>query len=151
MGRMFKVGFTDITLNGATDLFEFTVAANRAIRIHHWHVTQRSDLGDTNEEVVNLVLKKGVTAGSGGSAVTPIAMDLSAAAFTTVNRTVTTPATGGVEQWGPRGWNIRIPEDHWLTPETAPRIDAADDPAVLWMGAPADHILVSGYLIFEEL
>lgn len=151
MGRMFKVGFTDITLNGATDLFEFTVPVGREIKIHHWHVTQRSDLGDTNEEVLNLLLKKAVTAGSGGSSVTPIAVDLSAAATTTVNRTVTTPGTGGVEAWGPRGWNIRIPEDHWLTPETAPRINDREDPAVLHMGVPADHILVSGYVIFEEL
>lgn len=150
MGRMFSVGFTDITLNSATDLFELTVAANRPIKIWHWNVSQRSDLSDANEEVLLLTLKKNVTAGSGGSSVTPVAADISIAAVTTVNRTVTTAGSGGAAYASPRGWNIRVPEDHWFTPETAPRIDAGEDPVVLSLSAPADHILVSGTLIFEE-
>ena len=153
MGRIYSVTFTDVALTAAADLFELTAAADKPIRILHWNISQNTDVGDAAEEVLKLTLIRGVTAGTGGTSVTPATVDDDAdtAAGATCNRTVTTASTGGTTVYGPRGWNIRVADDHWFTPETAPRVDAGVDPVVLKMSAPADSVTVSGTLIFEEI
>lgn len=151
MGRYYSVQFTAVALTAAADLFELTIATDRPIRIWGWNIFQTTDLGDTSEEVLDLTLQRAVTAGSGGSSVTPVALnDRDASAGTTCNRTVTTAHTSGTVLLR-RGWNVRIPEEYWFTPETAPKIDTAADPVTLTLTAPADPITVSGSLIFEEV
>lgn len=150
MGRFYTVQFSAVALTAAADLFEITCAAERPVRIWHWNIFQTTDVGDAAEEVLSLTIERGVTAGTGGSSVTPVAVDRETSADSTANRTVTTAHTGGTVLYR-RGWNIRIPDDHWFTPETAPTIDSATDPVTLTMSAPADSITVSGSLLFEEL
>jgi hypothetical protein len=150
MGRYFTVQFTAVGLTAAADLFEITCASERPIRVWGWSLFQTTDLGDANEEVLALTLERGVTAGSGGTSVTPVSMDRESSADSTANRTVTTAHTNGTVVWR-RGWNIRIPDEFWFTPETAPTMDSATDPVTLTMSAPADSITVSGLMLFEEL
>lgn len=150
MGRYYTVQFTAVALTAAADLFELTCASERPIRIWGWNVFQTTDLGDANEEVLDLTLQRAVTAGSGGTSVTPVAMDRESTADTSANRTVTTAHTSGTVIWR-RGWNIRIPDEFWFTPETAPIVDSATDPVTLTMTAPADSITVSGVMLFEEI
>lgn len=153
MGRFYTVTFTDVALTAAADLFEVTAATDKPVRIWHWNISQNTDLSDAAEEVLKLTLKRGVTAGSGGSSVTPVALvdDADTSAGFTVNRTVTTAATSGSVLYGPRGWNIRMPDEMWFVPETLPRVDAGSDPLVLTMSAPADSVTVSGTMIIEEI
>lgn len=151
MSRFYSVSIDNGAVTAATDLFELTAATNIPIRIWGWNISQDTDTGDAAEEVLQLYLKHAVTAGSGGTAVTPsrhVPSDVAASA--TCNRNVSTAATGGTVV-ATRGWNIRMPEDHWFTPESAPVFHAGNDPVVLSNSAPADSITVSGYLIFEEI
>lgn len=150
MARFYSVTLPETAITAAADLFEVTVATDKPVRIWGWNISQDTDVGDAAEEVLQLQLKRGVTAGTGGSTITPVAMVANDATvgFSCTNRT--TAHTGGSILWQ-RGWNIRMDSEHWFTPESAPVCGADDDPVVLWMSAPADSITVSGSLLVEEL
>jgi hypothetical protein len=150
VGRFYSVTLPETAITAAADLFELTAAADKPIRIWGWNIGQDTDVGDAAEEVLQLQLKRGVTAGSGGSSITPVAMDANGAAASATCANRTTAHTSGSILVA-RSWNIRVPEDFWFLPEVAPVIAADDDPVVLWMSAPADSITVSGSLIFEEV
>lgn len=151
MGRFYNISYAAAATTTETDLFEITCATDKPIKVWGWFIYQTTDLGDSAEEVVSLTLQRGVTAGSGGSSVTPAALvENDTAAGATCNRSVTTAHTGGTVIWR-GGWNIRIPAEFWFTPETAPVIGADADPVTLTMTVPADSITVGGSLIFEEL
>jgi hypothetical protein len=150
VGRFYSVTLPETAITAAADLFELTVATDKPIRVWGWNISQDTDTGDAAEEVLQLTLKRGVTAGTGGSSITPVAMteNDTAAGATCTNRT--TAHTGGSILWQP-GWNIRTNGEHWFIDIMAPVIGADADPVVLHMSAPADSITVSGSLMFEEL
>ena len=150
MGRFYSVTLPETAITAAADLFEITAATDKPIKIWGWNISQDTDVGDAAEEILQIQLKRGVTAGSGGSSISPVSMDANGASAgaTCTNRT-TAHTSGSILLQ--HGWNIRTVEDHWFIPEAAPTIGADDDPVVLWMSAPADSITVSGTLIFEEL
>lgn len=150
MGRYYSITLPETAITAAADLFEITVAADKPIKVWGWNIGQDTDVGDAAEEVLQLQLKRGVTAGTGGSAQTLVAMteNDTAAGATSTNRT--TAHTGGSILWQ-RSWNIRMDSEHWFTPESAPVIGADADPVVLWMSAPTDSITVSGSILIEEL
>lgn len=150
MGRFYSVTLPETAITAAADLFEITAATDKPIRIWGWNISQDTDVGDAAEEVLQVTLQRGVTAGSGGSAQTlvPMVANGAAAAATATNRT--TAHTGGSILWQ-TGWNIRVPLEMWFIPEAAPVIGADDDPVTLTMTAPADSITVSGSILIEEL
>jgi hypothetical protein len=149
--RIYTARFTAIAITTKTDLFEITCAADRPIDIMGWTIYQTTDLGDAQEEVLTMTVERGVTAGSGGSSVTPVDYGGrgESTADSTCNRTVSTAHTGGTVILD-KGWNIRVPEEFWLPPELYIYIDAATDPVTLTMAAPADSITVSGSIIWKE-
>ena len=150
MGRFYSVTLPETSFTAAADLFEITVATDKPVRIWGWSISQDTDLGDANEEVLQLTLKRGVTAGTGGSAITPTPMteNDTAAGATCTNRT--TAHTNGTILWL-QGWNLRTVAEHWFTPEAAPVIGADADPVVLHVSAPVDSVTATGSLLFEEL
>ena len=150
MGRFYSVTLPETAITAAADLFEITAATDKPIRIWGWDISQDTDLGDASEEVLQLQLKRGVTAGTGGSSITPVAIVANDATVGATCTNRTTAHTSGSILWQ-NGWNVRVPLSHWFAPEFAPVIGADDDPVVLWMSAPADSITVSGSLLFEEL
>ena len=149
--RIYTASFSAVATTTATDIFEITCAADRPIDIMGWTVFQTTDLGDAQEEVIDLTIQRSVTAGSGGSSVTPADYGGrgESSSDATVNRMVTTAHTSGTVLLR-KGWNIRIPEEFWLPPELYIYIDAGTDPVTLTMTAPADSITVSGSIIWRE-
>ena len=119
--RIYTASFSAVATTTATDIFEITCAADRPIDIMGWTVFQTTDLGDAQEEVIDLTIQWSVTAGSGGSSVTPADYGGrgESSSDATVNRMVTTAHTSGTVLLR-KGWNIRIPEEFWL-PRTVPR------------------------------
>jgi len=150
MGRFYAYTVTAASVSAASDLAEFTAATDRPFRIWNVRIWQTTDLGDANEEVLEATIQRGVTAGSGGASVTLVSLDRETSADTTAAGIRTTAHTGGtvVYRWG---WNIRIPDDLWFTPETAPTFDAATDPVTISLPAPADAITVGCSVLIEEL
>lgn len=152
MGRMYTIQVAAAAITTATDLFEITAATDKPVRIWGWHIYQTTDLGDAAEEVLAVTLERGVTAGSGGATAgtpEPIVKNDAAAGFT-ANKHVTTAHTNGTVI-ARRGWNIRLPDDFWFTPETAPVTGADDDPVTLTISAPADSVTYGGMMYVEEL
>ncbi len=149
--RIYTASFSAVATTTATDLFELTCATDRPIEIMGWTIFQTTDLGDTNEEVLDLSLQRGVTAGTGGSASTEVDYGGRGESTpdTAVNHMVTTAHTGGTVMFR-KGWNIRIPEEFWLPPELYGYVDAGTDPITLTMTAPADSITISGSIFWRE-
>jgi hypothetical protein len=141
----------------ATDIFEFTVATDRPVRIYGMTLGQTTDLQDAAEEVLRIGLYRDVTAGSTGTALTEtIYANESASAAVTLavvgNRG--TASTGG-ELIDIIPWNIRIPLYWFPIPELRPKFSAiaAEGPVNSFrlLAAPTDSVTISGCLYWEEI
>jgi hypothetical protein len=147
---IYSAVFDNSAVSTATDLFHITPAANRPILIYGMTLGQTSDLGDAQEEVLRIGLYRGVTGGTGGTAVTEAAYDVptgptSTAQVLTLNTTAST--VGTLLEVIP--WNIRVPLMWFPIPELRPSISAAEGVAALRLiGAPADAITLSGTLFW---
>ena len=139
-----------IAVTTATDLFHITVTDT--IKIHELDLSQTTDLGDAQEEVLRFGLYRAVTGGSGGTAATEVQYasgdgDGPTAVVLCANSSISTAGTL-IHIFG---WNIRVPFEKVWTPELRPRIDSGEDPVSFrLMAAPADSITISGTLIWEE-
>ena len=154
MGRIYTAQFTDVAVSAIQDLFEIVAPADAIVVIHDLHLSQKSDVGDAAEEILNIQLTSGhTTSGSGGSAPTAIPVELGDAAFEgTVEANNTTQAVSGTivthYSWD---WNIRGPFDKIWTPETRPILSPSRRACVELPAAPADAITMSGTITFEEI
>ena len=154
MGRIYTAQFTDVAVSAIQDLFELVAPADAIVVIHDLHLSQKSDVGDAAEEILNIQLTSGhTTSGSGGSTVTPVPKELGDAAFGgTCEAKNTTQASGGTivthYSWD---WNIRGPFDKIWTPETRPVLSPSRRMCVELPVAPADAITMSGTITFEEI
>ena len=149
--RIYTASFTAIATTTITDIFELTAATDRPFDIMAWTFFQMTDLGHAQEEVLDISVQRGVTAGSGGTASTEV--DYGARGEVTADTAcvhmVTTAHTGGTVMFR-KGWNIRIPEEFWLPPELYAYADAGTDPVTVTMTAPADSITMSGSIFWKE-
>lgn len=154
MGRIYTAQFTDVAVSAIQDLFEVVAPADAIVKVHSLHLGQKSDVGDSAEEILSVQLTSGhTTSGSGGSSVTPVPVELGDAAFGgTCEANNTTQAQDGTivvnESWH---WNIRGPFDRIWTPETRPVLSPSRRMCVELPVAPADEITMSGTITFEEI
>ena len=141
----------------ATDLFEVTPAADRAVVILGLKLGQTTDLQDAAEEVLRIGIYTDVTAGSTGTSITetPYTNESGVAANTAAVVTNRGTASTGGTLIDIIPWNIRIPL-FWEPPPWAPvkfSNIAAEGPVSSFrlLTAPADSITVSGTLIWTEI
>lgn len=81
MGRMYAVTFENVAVTVAQDLFEISPADDKPVLIHAVYVSQSSDMGDVQEELLRVTIKRGhTTSGSGGSSFTPVPLQSSSGA-----------------------------------------------------------------------
>ena len=146
-----------LAVTAATDLFEITPAADRAVVIYGMSLCQTTDLGDASEEVLRIGIYQDVTAGSTGTAATEVPYSneaVSAAVSAAVVSNRGTPSTGGT-LIGIIGWNIRIPLEWFPIPELRPKFSnlAAEGPVSSFrlVSAPTDSITTSGTLYWTEI
>ena len=116
MGRIYTVGWTGTVTNsgGNVDLWEFTPADDKPIRLRGFRLGQTSEVGDAAEEGLSLTvihLGATVTSGSGGSAPTPTPVDTGvnvAAGFTVeINNTTVASSSGTATTVEELAWNNR--------------------------------------------
>lgn len=155
MGRLYAVEFENVAVTAAQDFFELIPAANRPIRLHGVFLSQSSDVGDAEEELLRIKIIRGhTTSGSGGSTQTPTPLDTNDAASGIASAEVnnTTIASAGTPvDLHSETFNVRTGWQYVPTPEMRPRCQNAQALVVRLMGAPADSLTMSGTLIFEEL
>lgn len=153
-GRMYAVSFALTAVTAAVDLFEIQPADDKPVRIVGLVVSQNTDVGDAQDEVLIYNIVRGhTTSGSGGSAgtVTPLKRSDPAAGFTSEVLN-TTAASAGTAVTGPRqGFNVRVGEVFWFPEECQMDAGQGDTTIVVrLMAAPADSITLTGTLYVEE-
>ena len=158
MGRLYVTKFTDVAVTAAQDLFEIAAPSTGVVIVHEWEVSQNSDTGDSEEELLRLEEVRGdgsVTSGSGGSTHTPQPIDNGdGAAGSTVevnNTTRMVVGSGTLDELAQYGWNVRMPYTKVYTPETRPTVAPSDRWTLALDDTPADSLTMSGYVLFEEI
>lgn len=148
MGRIYTVSYQGTITNagGDTDLLELLPADDKPVKLRGMLLSQISEVGDAAEEGLRisiLRLPATVTSGSGGSAVTPTAMDSANTAAGVAcecnNTTVATTSSSAVTVVE-MGWNIRNSPFEWWAPaaEYAPKVKQGEGLVVRQQTTAAD-------------
>lgn len=125
MGRIYSISYQGTITNagGDVDLLELLPADDKPNKLRGFLLSQTSEVGDAAEEGLRISIMRlqTPTSGSGGSAVTPRAMDSADAAAGVAaecnNTTVATDA-GTTQTLAELAWNIRhSPYEVWFPDE----------------------------------
>lgn len=157
-GGIYSVIFNAVAVTAQQDFFEIAAAADSIVVIHALYLSQSTEVGDAQEEGLNIQIKRGVatTTGSGGTTPTPQAMspDVVAAfgGVTKVNNT-TKQTAGTITTLHADNWNVRAPYLWIPTPDYRPVLaPGTTNRITVELGTtPADSITASGTLYFEEI
>lgn len=154
MGRMYSVAVSAVSVSAAQDVFELRPADDKPIKIHEVRLSQYSDAGDAQDEMLSVTIIRGfTTSGSGGSTPTPAPLGSSAGsaagcAAEANNTTVAT--TGTTATLVADAFNVRAGWLYVPTPECRPGCSQADTSIVVRITAPADAITFNATCLFEE-
>lgn len=160
MGRIYAVPYTGTLTNagGNSDLLELLPADDKPVRLRGFTISQTSEVGDAAEEALRISvirLPATVTSGSGGSSVTPVAMDSAdaSAGFTAECNNTTVATTSGsavtIEEYG---WNERnSPFEHWYpAAEFCPKVKQGEGLVIRSQDTPADDVTIQFTAWVEE-
>ena len=153
---IYGANFSAQAITTATDIFEFTPAADRPVVIYGLSMGQTTDLGDASEEVLMIGIYRDCTAGSGGTANTEYIYNNHSvgATNTAATRSLGTASTGGT-LIDIIPWNIRIPLLWIPIPEMRPKFSniAAEGPTSTFrlIAAPTDSITTSATVYWAEV
>lgn len=154
MGRMYTGQFNGVAVTAQQDLFELVAPSTAICVIHSIELEQTTEVGDTQEEGLSILLKSGsTTSGSGGSTPSKVAAQVSdAASGATLEANNTTKATAGTivthNAWS---WNVRMPFNKIFTPEMRPMVAPSRRLTVELATTPADSITMNGTITWEEI
>lgn len=144
--------FDNVAVTTASDILHGTVTADKAVMLMEVKLAQFSDLGDAQEEMARVGLFRGITGGSGGTALTEVPLNGGDSASTLALLTNNSSISTGGTQIDEDGWNLRLPFFWCPIPELRPIISAALDPfAFRLLAAPLDSISISGSIKWQEL
>lgn len=162
MGRIYRVPFAAGTVTNAggnNDLWTLTPADDKPIHLVGIRLGQISEVADAAEEGVDITIEhlaSAVSAGTGGSAVTPVPVDpgiSDLAGFTArINDTAVATTSGTKTVMEPIGWNIRnSPFEVWFPDSRfAPTARQASALVVRLNTTLADDITFVGCVWVEE-
>lgn len=158
MGRMYTVSFTGVGVAAQQDLFELTAASNRMLKIHAVELSQSTEVGDTAEEGLSILFRRGssaTTSGSGGSSATPVPNETQqgAAGFTAEINNTTRMSGGAITTLISTNWNERISPALWNWSESPmmPVVGISERFTVELATVPADSVTMSGTIWVEEI
>lgn len=155
MGRTYSVNFTEVATTVAADLFEITPADDKPCEVIGLFITNSTDFGDAQAEVIPYTVLRGhTTSGSGGSAPTPRPLDRNAAAagFTAEVNNTTAAKEGTTNTLHASAFNVAVGEALWLPEGCGWHVSQGDTTLVVRLTtAPADSIDLSGTLYVKEL
>jgi hypothetical protein len=154
MSGVYTVTFTGVAVTAQQDFFEIVAHSSKQCVLLAFGVSQSTEVGDTAEEGLSVLVKSGSTvSGSGGSSATPANNDGSggASGFTAEVNNTTKANTGTIVTHYPYNWNIRMPLDI-LLPEPMQIVFGASRRLTIELATtPADSITVSGYAVIQEI
>lgn len=158
MGRLYVASFKGVAVTVQQDFFEIAAPATASIVIHSWVLSQSTEVGDAQEEMLQITTNRGegsTTTGSGGSTLTArpnVRGDSAATATVKANNTTKMAAgTGTLVELEVHTWNERVPYQWIYTPETRPVIRPSDRWTLELETTPADSVTINGTVWFEEI
>lgn len=158
-GLMYTAQFSNVSVtNAVQDIWQVTAAVTASVLIHSWRVTVVPTItsGVAQDVRINLQILNRSTAGSGGTTVTPVAVNKrnSTSAVSTWNRTVvTSQGTAGNIISGEQV-SIIVPYERIYTPDQRVVLPAAASGSYLALfltTAPGSAYNVSSEVYFEEI
>lgn len=153
--KMYTVQFTGVAVTAQQDLFAIVSGSAKICLVHGFELSQSTEVGDTQEEGLSVLMKRGATvAGSGGSAPTPTPLQVGqgASSFTARVNDTTIANTGTIVTVHATNWNIRVSPCTWTyTPEQRPILAPSERLVVGLATTPADSITMSGTIWVEEI
>lgn len=154
MGRVYYVGFENVSVTAAQDLFEIRPASNKPCKLLWVNVSQSSDVDTEQLRFTIKRLPATVTSGTGGSTPTPtplLASDAAAGATTECNNTGRATTNSTAVLLVAEGQNI-LSGWQWLPiPDAQPYAVNGEAFIIGLETAPADALSMNGYAVFEEL
>jgi hypothetical protein len=145
---MYSVTFEEVAVTAAQDFFEINAASDVSVVLHACHISQSSD---TDSEMLNILIHRGSTSGSGGTTPTPSPLLLNDAAFGgTVECNNTSQSTEGTFIHS-EAFNVL---NGWLyqpTPECRPVISPSGRLIIELQSTPGDELTMSGTIYIEEI
>lgn len=152
-GRTFAVTFNG-NVTTQIDLFEFIAADDKPLELVSLNISQTSDAGDAQDEMLGLDILRGhATSGSGGSAATPVPLDSadSAAGFAAEVGNTTIASAGTALALHSDAFNVRAGMTYMPPLDARPKARQGDNTLVVRMSAPADSVSVKATAIVREL
>lgn len=153
MSRCYTISFTAVAVTAQQDLFELVAAAGKPFKVNAISLSQSSEVGDAAEEGLSILIKSGqTTSGSGGSAPTPVPLNVtdSAAGITSETNNTTKASAGTIVTHHADNWNIRQPFFLVFPDAMKPEIAGGRRMTVELGTTPADSITMSGTIYVEE-
>ncbi len=155
-GRIYSSIFDGVAITVAQDLFELTPGASAVIELLSVHLSQETEIGDAEEEMLTISIEGhsgAITSGSGGSTPAVVPTHLGdAASVTVVEANNTTEITNGTKvTHAIYNWNIRVPLDIIWIPETRIWVSPTDALTVTLLTIPTDSITLGGTIYFREV
>ena len=159
MGRTYYAPINCSTaITTAIDIFEILAGTGKPIKLLEIVLDQTSELGDAQEEQLEILLKRitgAPTSGSGGPSTTtpaPVRPNDTATGVTWENGNTTKLSGGTSIEVSRRTWNVRTDFLWTPIPDGELVIDATTRAVLELIAAPADSITkIVGHLLFEEL
>ena len=158
-GLMYTAQFSNVSVtNAVQDIWQVTAAVTASVLIHSWRVTVVPTItsGVAQDVRINLQILNRSTAGSGGTTVTPVAVNKrnSVSAVSTWNRTVvTSQGTAGNIISGEQV-SIIVPYERIYTPDQRVVLPAAASGSYISLfltTAPGAAYNVSSEVYFDEI
>lgn len=156
MPRMYTVIFRAVAVTAVQDFFELSPAANKPIRLVRLKLSQYSDAGDAQDELLSYSIFRvpaTATSGSGGSSPTPQLVDATAASAgfsAEVNNTTVATTSGTLVELMADAFNVRAGLDVPFEPEGRFEAVNATLLCVRLNAAPADSLTMNGTVWVEE-
>lgn len=155
--RMYIVQSAATAFTTAVDFLEIAPADDKPVVIHAVTISQKTELGDAQEEQLEVLFQRGgtaMTSGSGGASATPQptgSSDAAAGMTCEVFNTSRASFTSGVSL-DRQAWNVRMEKPLIWTPETRIIISQANGGLTIGTAdTPTDSItaMITAYL--EEI
>ena len=153
VGRMYSVNFQDVAVVAAQDLINLTATASMAIEILRIEVGQRSITAWESKPIKLVRNLSAVTAGSGGTAPTPVKLNNGDAAATFTARVNDTTAQTGTTSaiLFSSGFEFLNGYFKVFTPDERLVIAPSQGFAINLTVAPSGSTLMSGSVLVREL
>ena len=154
MGRHYNIQLPRTVVTAALDLAELVTASSHVCLIHTIELSQSTELGDAQEEMLQLSWKMGQTA-SGSLGINPVIpiplLPGDAAAGMTGVRAFNTQkaSAGSITTYHTWDWNLRVPFEKIFTPERRLTIPPSTRATLELVSAPSDSVTISGQLGIE--